>query len=223
MAQHNKKKVTILSIDGGGIRGLIPAVFLARLEKEIQRITNNSEARLSEYFDLMIGTSTGGLLSILYATPSEDGTRSKYSAEEGVKLYKKHGPMIFPSSWFWARKFFRNKYSPNYLNNLLLRKLGDTKLGSLRTPVAITAFNTTTDSAYIFRSWRASNQAQDFYLRDVARATSAAPTYFPPAEFGFVGMNSDATPKQSFIDGGVSANNPSLIALGNNYLVLIMC
>lgn len=220
-----KKKVTILSIDGGGIRGLIPAAFLARLEEKIQQKTGDNDARLAEYFDLMVGTSTGGLLTLLYTAPNEEKAKPKYAAKEGVDLFKEHGPKIFHSSWFGsAKNLFRDKYSPSYLEKILSDKLGDKTLADLFCPTAIMAFNTTTDSSFAFRSWKAISTVEDkalhkknkydYYAKDVARATSAAPTYFPPASISFVDADPKQDPPQTFIDGGVASNNPALVGLG---------
>ena len=87
------KKIRILSVDGGGIRGVIPGTILAQLEKILQR-RSNSNRKLGEYFDLVAGTSTGGILSCLYLMPGDDG-KAKYSAQDAVDLYIKNGEAIF--------------------------------------------------------------------------------------------------------------------------------
>ena len=67
------KKITILSIDGGGIRGILPATILVYLEKKIQQLQNTPQLKLGDVFDLIAGTSTGGILTALYMTPGENG------------------------------------------------------------------------------------------------------------------------------------------------------
>ncbi|MBC7628274.1 patatin-like phospholipase family protein, partial [Ferruginibacter sp.] len=73
------KKIRILSIDGGGVRGIIPGTILMELEKILQKMDNNSSSKLGDYFDMIAGTSTGGILSCLYLVPGENG-KAKYSA-----------------------------------------------------------------------------------------------------------------------------------------------
>src|SRR5580765_3592371 len=87
------KKIRLLSVDGGGIRGVIPGTILAQLEKILQK-RSNSERRLGDYFDMIAGTSTGGILSCIYLMPGEDG-KAKYSAQDAVELYIKNGHAIF--------------------------------------------------------------------------------------------------------------------------------
>ena len=87
----------ILSIDGGGVRGIVPAVILAYLEKKLQQLSGNSDARIADYFDLFAGNSTGGLIISGLLLPGEDG-RPKYSAEDIVELYLKNAKIIFQSS-----------------------------------------------------------------------------------------------------------------------------
>ena len=86
----------ILSIDGGGIRGIIPGQVLVALERKIIEKTGNSEARISDYFDMIAGTSTGGILTCAYLCPDEGNPdRSKFTAEEVVNLYLNKGKVIF--------------------------------------------------------------------------------------------------------------------------------
>ena len=87
------KKIRILSVDGGGIRGVLPGTILAQLEKILQRLSK-SERKLGDYFDMIAGTSTGGILACIYLMPGDDG-KAKYSAQDAVDLYIKNGHAIF--------------------------------------------------------------------------------------------------------------------------------
>jgi patatin-like phospholipase/acyl hydrolase len=90
------RRLTILSIDGGGVRGLIPATILTELEGRLQRL-DGAERRLVDYFDLIAGTSTGGLITAMLTTPStEDRTRPLLTAKEITNFYKKYAAKIFP-------------------------------------------------------------------------------------------------------------------------------
>ena len=90
------KKVRILSLDGGGIRGIIPATVLEYVEKQLIEKTNNSNARLADFFDIIVGTSTGGILACFYLTPNPNSTKpgSKYIASEALELYSKKGNLF---------------------------------------------------------------------------------------------------------------------------------
>ena len=83
------KKVRILSLDGGGIRGIVPAIVIQYVEEKLIEITKNTNARIADYFDLIVGTSTGGILSCFYLTPNpesgNDLPSSKYTAAKALK------------------------------------------------------------------------------------------------------------------------------------------
>ncbi|KAL4582369.1 hypothetical protein LXL04_006916 [Taraxacum kok-saghyz] len=86
--------VTVLSVDGGGVRGIIPATLLSFLESKLQDI-DGREARIADYFDVIAGTSTGGLMTTMLAVPGEDN-RPLYSADDIKQFYFHHSPKIFP-------------------------------------------------------------------------------------------------------------------------------
>lgn len=205
----------ILSIDGGGIRGIIPGMLLVALERKLQRESGNSEAAIVEYFDFFAGTSTGGILTCLLLCPNEqDLSRPKFSAREALNLYLTHGTTIFKASFFrrLMAKFglLSERYPSFMLEHVLNDYFGDTKLSQLLKPCIITAYNTELRKTHFFRQQTAivRGEPRDFLLRDVCRATSAAPTYFSVAE-----VYSMAGTRYPLIDGGVFAPNPSMSAL----------
>jgi patatin-like phospholipase/acyl hydrolase len=214
----NKKLIRILSIDGGGIRGILPGKILVALEEKLQKKDNNPDARVADYFDLIAGTSTGGILTCILLCPSEtDSTKSKYSAAQAVELYIKNGTSIFSvPAWKKFQSFdgIRDeKYGSENIETVLNQYLHHLRLSQLIKPCLITAYDVKRSKPTFFRQHRAANraadgnQAYDFYLRDVARATSAAPTYFEVAM-----ANSLSGVSYPLIDGGVFANNPALCA-----------
>lgn len=203
----NKKLTRVLSIDGGGIRGVLPGQIMVSIEKKLQEKTNNPKTRLADYFDLMAGTSTGGILCAIYLTPDENG-RPKYSAEEAVNLYLENGGDIFKKKFFSLGGITDEKYPSAPMEDALKKYLGDVKLSEMLKECLITSYDIERSNPYFFKRYKAmENEGYDFFMRDVARSTSAAPTYFEPNH-----ATSFAGVKYALIDGGVYVNNPTLCA-----------
>lgn len=207
------KKICILSIDGGGIRGILPGVIVEYIEKRLQEKKNDPTVRIANYFDLIAGTSTGGILSCIYLTPGNN-KQAKYSASDAVQLYLDNGEKIFKES-FWEKIFNplglrKAKYSPKNLEKILQKYLGDIKLSDTLKPCLITAYDIFQRKAVFFDkvdTEKYPDQTKDFKLRDIARSTSAAPTYFPPSC-----IKSGFGAPYYLVDGGMFANNPAMCA-----------
>ena len=179
----------ILSIDGGGIRGIIPGMLLVALERRLKRQTNNPEAAIVDYFDFFAGTSTGGILTCLLLCPSDEHpNRPRFSAQEALDLYISHGSAIFQAGFFrrLVAKFglLSERYPSATLEHILSTYFGETRLSQLLKPCIVTAYNIELRKTHFFRQQTAISRGdtRDFLLRDVCRATSAAPTYFSVAE-----------------------------------------
>jgi patatin-like phospholipase/acyl hydrolase len=205
------KKIRILSIDGGGIRGIIPGTILTQLEKILQKMSGNSDRKIGDYFDMIAGTSTGGILSCLYLMPGENG-KARYTAAEALDLYIKNGHTIFDRTFLEkvlsAGGIIREKYSEEPLYSLLTQYFGDETIDNFIKPSLITSYDITDRKAIFFTSADACKDAMyNFKIRDAARATSAAPTYFSPAHI--TSLNGQA---YTLVDGGMFANNPALCA-----------
>lgn len=212
--------VTILSIDGGGIRGIIPSVILGFLESELQKL-DGEDARLADYFDVVAGTSTGGLVTAMLTAPNEKN-RPLYAAKDIKDFYLEHCPKIFPQeqrNLFAAAANLVNeallgpKYDGEYLHNLLKEKLGGLKLNQALTNVVMPTFDIRLLQPTIFSSYAVkSHRSLNALLADVCIGTSAAPTYFPTHYFET--EDSDGSVREfNLTDGGVAANNPALIAI----------
>lgn len=207
-----KKKVAILSIDGGGIRGIIPGVILEYIETELRRIEGD-HVRIADYFDLIAGTSTGGILTGLYLLPDpKNGTKPKYTAGEAVDLYFLNGPRIFNIKLWQKIQSFGGlsdeKYDASEFEKALNAYFGESLLSHLLKPCLITSYDIEKRMAIFFTSKQAyETELKDFWMRDVVRATSSAPTYFEPPL-----IYSRAGTAYALIDGGVFANNPALCA-----------
>jgi uncharacterized protein len=153
----------ILSIDGGGIRGIIPAMALQTLE-------NATGKRIQDMFDMFVGTSTGGIIALALA-------RGK-SPTEIVDLFEKRGEEIF-SKPFWWLGLSGPKYKADGLRRVLSEELGEAALSSVSHPVAVMSASLTSGDAVQLCSWK--SEAQDISLTAAAMYTSAAPTFFPSA------------------------------------------
>ncbi len=210
------RKARVLSLDGGGMRGIIPATVLQYVEERLIEKTKNPNTRLADYFDLIVGTSTGGLLACFFLTPNpnngENLPSTKYTAAEALEFYTEEGYSIFNNSkrkgYSVSRFWNAAKYSPSHLEKLLLQQFGDLKMRDLIKPCVVTTYDMESKSAFFFDSREAAEKKREFYLRDVMRSTSAAPTYFPPACIENLKTNHFMTN----IDGGVFANNPAMCA-----------
>lgn len=193
--------IKVLSIDGGGIRGIIPAMILAELEKRCGR-------RLHESFDLISGTSTGGIIALAVGTRLKDD--GPYRPDDLVDMYVKNGPDIFRKSFFTCPKsLVRPKYSADPLERVLKGFFGEAMFSTALIPLLISSYDIEAELPFFFKSHKIRGQEDseyDWRVCDIARATSAAPTYFPPAHL--------TKGRQAFalVDGGVAVNNPAMAA-----------
>ncbi|GMI82624.1 PHOSPHOLIPASE A 2A, PATATIN-LIKE PROTEIN 2, phospholipase A 2A [Hibiscus trionum] len=210
--------ITILSIDGGGIRGIIPGTILAFLEAQLQKL-DGEEARLADYFDIIAGTSTGGLVTAMITAPNQKN-RPLYAAKDIKDFYLEHGPKIFPqdrSPLAAAANLIRTitapKYDGKYLHKLVREKLGQTRLNQTLANVVIPTFDIKQLQPKIFSTYEVKiDPSKDALLSDICIGTSAAPTYLPPHYFKMQDSNGVAK-EFNLIDGGVAANDPALVAL----------
>jgi uncharacterized protein len=193
----------VLAIDGGGIRGIIPATILSAIEERTQ-------TRTAHLFDLIAGTSTGGILALGLTRPDGHG-EPKFSAADLAGLYRKEGKRIFNRS-LWHRivavdNLTDEKYEATGLEAVLHDYFGDSRLKDAVTEVLVTSYELETREPWFFARHKAlADPAFDFAMRFVARATSAAPTFFEPEKLTVT------TPPGGLVDGGVFANNPAMCA-----------
>jgi len=195
---ENKGTFKILSIDGGGIKGLYSSTVIEHLEKKY-------DGCCSDFFDMICGTSTGGLIAL--------GLSLKKSASEISKFYEDNGGLIFPKgNKFIGRlkqTLWRGKYSDVPLKRALELFFGEHKISDSNNLLCIPSYSYTDARPWIFKfDHKEGGLDRDNKARyiDVALATSAAPTYLPLAEINYYDH-------KQFIDGGVWANNPALIGL----------
>ncbi|WP_168464803.1 patatin-like phospholipase family protein [Wolbachia endosymbiont of Ctenocephalides felis wCfeT] len=189
----------ILSVDGGGIRGIIPAIILAEIEQRTGK-------PISEIFDLMAGTSTGGI--VVAGLCKKDNTGNpQYSASDLVDLYKEYGPYIFKSS-FLRRSIFSwlngAQYPYQNIENILHKYFGDATLADASNNLLLTSYDIRNNCPFFFKNWK--EDRKFIKLKDALRATTAAPTYFAPK---YLKINEV---ERILIDGGVFSNNPAACA-----------
>ena len=183
----------ILALDGGGARGIYPAQMLANIEKELQ-------TRVGECFDLIVGTSTGAIIG--------GAAAAGIPMAEIVRLFKEKAPRIFRKKRIGAF-FFRSKYSRLPLEQVVRECVPNITLGQISKPLMITSSDISTGGVHVFKS-RYLEDLQAPYVRDsqvllsdAILSSCAAPTFFDPVPVG----------ELLLADGGLWANNPSIIAL----------
>lgn len=200
-SSDESKTFRILSLDGGGIRGVFPAAFLARLEEHIER-------PIGRYFDLIAGTSTGGIIAI--------GLGLGLPARDILKLFVEEGPAIFDQqhglieNWIQQKArgiahWFVTKHSSEPLRRALEGILGRRRLGKSRTRLVIPAWHPVLERVYIYKTAHHPRLETDYKQPaiDAAMATAAAPTFLKPH------MTESAV---ELVDGGIWANNPIGVA-----------
>ncbi|KAK1418347.1 hypothetical protein QVD17_27490 [Tagetes erecta] len=210
------KLITVLSIDGGGIRGLIPAIILDFLETHLQRLEGDDSVRIADYFDVIAGTSTGGLITAMLTTPDPDNkVRPLFSAKDIKDFYLRKSRKIFPQDCM-VTKIVKNVCGPlydgKYLRKCIRKKLKLTRLSDALTNIVIPTFDIKALQPTIFSSYQIDEKPHtNALLSDICIATSAAPTYLPPHYFKTI--HDKKKYKFNLVDGGVAANNPTLIAM----------
>ena len=200
---ETNRPMRILAIDGGGIRGVIPAMVLAELEKR-------AGLPICQLFDLIAGTSTGGIIALGLAMSQPDGTPA-YTAAELVGLYECEGARIFArplgQKVRTGLSLLHSKYRSDGIDAVLHQYFGEARISAALTDVMVPAYDIEQRARYWFKARKARADAgDDVALRDAARATSAAPTYFAPARVARERRH------RALVDGGVYVNNPAMAA-----------
>ena len=192
----------VLAIDGGGIRGIIPATVLVDLERRL------APRSLATVFDLIVGTSTGGIIALGLTVP--EGEHPRHPAERLLDFYLSDGETIFPGGGpiplqrtAWLREGTR--YSVTGLEEALGRCLGDTPLTAALTGVVVTSYDLAYGEPVMLSSRPELGDVSDVTMVVAARATSAAPMFFKPQ------IVKDGDRDRMLVDGGLYVNNPSVL------------
>jgi predicted acylesterase/phospholipase RssA len=197
---HKPSPYLILSIDGGGIRGMLPIQILAHIEEELGR-------PIGEVFDCIAGTSIGGIIALSLTHPDpENPTKPKMSAAQAAKFLEKEGPVVFERTTLQALKSIEGlrapKYSNENLKQILDAQFGETRLNQAVTDVLIPSYDLSQGQSVVFFHFKDQPTQKKFLMKDIGMGTAAAPIYFP----------SYATEELNLVDGGLFANNPALLA-----------
>jgi len=210
-SKHTKSSqrfIRVLCITGGGVRGIIPSRILQAFEEQ-------SGKSIHQLFDLIVGTSTGGIIALALTMPDpENLQKSMYKAQDVVNFYLQESSQIFCKSiWRTLRSGFGiwgARYDRKNLDTALLRFMKDSRMTQCLCHVGILSYSIDKHLPCLWTSYLAQQQAtKDHYIRNVVAASSAAPTYFEPK------LINDARTKETLteIDGGIYANNPAIAAM----------
>lgn len=196
----------VLTINGGGVRGLVPA-------KILHKLSSVANKNITDLFDYIIGTSVGGIIAVSLTAKGSDGG-PKYSTKDVVDIMMDESKIIFPQSSNPLYASIMSKYKPKYdrsgIDDLLETKLGNATLLDTVRPIATVSYSLDTDSPRVWSTFRAErDDSYNYYLKDAAAATSAAPTYFAPK----VTTMADGRVFHD-VDGGIYANSPTALGLG---------
>lgn len=203
----------ILSIDGGGIRGIFPAKFLSSLEHRLAEI-GNDRSKIFQHFDLICGTSTGGIIAIALALG--------IPADRILELYLNHAGDIFGKKRPWYQSLTHSKYTNSSLTAVLKETFKDTssgtdlRLNDCKTNVCIPIYDLFEGKPSVLKNNYHSGFTRDYHIPayQAALATSAAPTYFDPFSGAYKKMQTESSEDFSNkVDGGVFANNPALLGI----------
>jgi patatin-like phospholipase/acyl hydrolase len=200
------KHVKVLSIDGGGVYGIVSAMVLAEIERRIGK-------RCAAIFDFIAGTSTGGIIALGLTKPDKTGRHPEYTALDLAELYQTQSKHIFSRTLVHQilalDHLIDEKYQSRGVDEVLHSFFGQSLLSDSLTEVLITSYDIERRSPFFFKRHKAKkSDGRDYLIREIARATSAAPSYFEPAKC----TNIDKSQTFFLIDGGVYANHPAMCA-----------
>lgn len=206
------KKLRVLSLDGGGVRGIVSCCVLLHVEQLIREVTGDRYASIADHFDLVCGTSTGGIIAAGLLCPASPGsTAPRYDVDTILRLYMERSDDIFYIP-IWrtistVSGLSDTKYPVEGLEEVLSDYFEDLTLSELLKPCLLPSFDMKNWRPHFFRQARAKDDpGYNYFVKDALRATAAAPTYFEPAR-----IKSFDNTVYTLIDGGLVANNPAMI------------
>ncbi|CAO2142405.1 unnamed protein product [Urochloa humidicola] len=218
------KYITVLSIDGGGVRGIIPATILVELEAQLRTLDHRPDARIADYFDVIAGTSTGGLITVMLTTPppnkdsksDNERDRKQFDAKGIQDFFEYKCKNIFPPDrWHkflqLGASFLGPKYDGDHLHGEIHTVTGDVMLADTEANIVVPAFDVKYMHPVIFNTFEAKNEVhKNAFLRDICigtRPPTCRRTTSPP-------LRSDGNVHEfNLIDGGVADNKPTMMTM----------
>jgi len=206
------KPFRILSIDGGGIKGIFPAKVLTDIEADLQARGSN-RTRIFEHFDLIAGTSTGGIIAL--------GLALGIPANEILKLYLENAKVIFGEKRWFIPQIFYSAHKREPLEQLIRKtfrfegRTDDPRLQDCKTNICIPIYDLMKGAPSVLKTKHHNDYVRDYHLPayQAALATSAAPTFFDPYSTRYVDLAGNEQVFNNKVDGGVVMNNPTLVAI----------
>jgi patatin-like phospholipase/acyl hydrolase len=213
-------KYKVLSIDGGGIRGIIPAIILKEIEQRTQK-------QIWQLFDLIAGTSTGGFLAMILTIPNPENPKTaRYDMEEIINMYREDGKNIFHEPFLESLTevddLLRPKYPSKGREKVAEKYFQDAALKDALTNIFITSYDIQIRLPVFFinnpifqRHSGASFRklCTDYKMIEASMATSAAPTFFKPYKLAMRGCDNNINEDYALVDGAMFANNPTALAI----------
>ena len=199
-------QVRILSIDGGGAKGIIPAVILEYIEVKLQELAKNPKVRLSDFLDFVAGTAAGALITTMIITPDEN-RKPAYTLKEIVSNFLDFESAYYQKkNWKTLWGWIGPQYSAKNVEELHIKYFNHWKMKDLLLPTAIPGYDIFNRKPVIFTNKDGTDKYEDYFAKDVVRGSGASPAWISPAEFR------DGTYKNLIVNGNLIANNPSMIA-----------
>ena len=196
-----RKQYWLLSLDGGGVRGILHLATLARLEEQTGK-------RIVDLFDGIAGTSIGGIIAAILTMPDpNDPSKPKYSPRQLLNIFFAQGHTMFQPKWLSFNGILRTKYKTNGIKNFLASMLGKNTFKNRWLPTVLVTHDLYTYNVKTFST----NDDEDFFAKDLAMATAAAPTYYKPQHV--YPINDPSSSGYFVSDGGTSMCNPALAGI----------
>ncbi|MBJ7881864.1 CBASS cGAMP-activated phospholipase [Gelidibacter salicanalis] len=217
----NNEKFKILSIDGGGIKGVFPAYYLSLIEQELAK-RNDGKTKIKDHFQLITGTSTGGIIALALSLGIPAQEIYELYIENADKIFRKTKYSKLGKIYSFFRQIFWATHKREVLEDLVRNKFkeyfqgdDDPRLNDCLTHVAIPIYDMIKGNPSVLKSPYHPSFKRDLHIPayKAAMATSAAPTYFDPYSSEYLDLDGMHRPFNNKVDGGIMANNPTLIGV----------
>lgn len=193
-------KYKVLSIDSGGVNGVVSLEILCALEKQLNK-------PISEIFDYFVGSSAGGIIASLLNLKDDNG-HPLYKVDDVAKIYKKYMKIIFDKDWY-SFGIFSPIYDRRIMDKIFLDAFKNNTLTNTSKPITLLSFSLNTGKPNIWSTFKAQKDPNlDYYLRDAVGATSSAPIFFAPKTT----VKKDGSVMHD-IDGGIFDANPLMTGI----------